>query len=133
MVLHPHVAKNLGVPVSLHAYRALNAVFYSYPYLGVTMKSVITSLMIVSAALTLSACSEELTAQAKKAATEVATEANKAAAGVATEANKAATQKIEEAKNDAIGQLKELKAGTEAKKEEKGAQADSKTTEEKTK
>ena len=26
----PHVAKNLGLPVSLHAYRALNSVFYSY-------------------------------------------------------------------------------------------------------
>lgn len=122
MVLQPHVAKKPGVPVSLHAYRALNSVVYSYPYLGVTMKSVITSLMIVSAALTLSACSEELTAQAKKAAAEVA-----------TEANKAATQKIEEAKNDALGQLKELKGGTEAKKEEQGAQADSKNSEEKAK
>ena len=84
----------------------------------IPMKSVITSLMIVFAELTLSACSENLTAQAKKAAAEVA-----------AEANKAATKKIEEAKNDAIGQLKELKGGTEAEKEEKGAQADSKTSE----
>jgi len=51
--------------------------------------------LFVSTSLALSACSEELTTQAKKAAAEIA-----------VEANKAATQKIEQVKNDAIGQLK---------------------------
>ena len=86
------------------------------------MNSITKSILIVSTALALSACSEELKTQAKKAAAEVA-----------AEANKAATQKIEEAKNDAIGQFKNLKVGTEAKKDDKPAQADSKNSEEKTK
>lgn len=43
------------------------------------MNSITLSLVVVSTALALSACSEELSTQAKKAAAEIAVEANKAA------------------------------------------------------
>lgn len=86
------------------------------------MNSITRYLYIVSTVLALSACSEEITTQAKKAAAEVA-----------AEANKVATKKIEEAKNDAIGQLKNLKIETVPKKDEKTAEADSKNSGEKAK
>ena len=84
------------------------------------MNSITLSLVVVSTALALSACSEELSTQAKKAAAEIA-----------VEANKAATQKIEQVKNDAIGQLKNLKVETEAKKDEKPGEADGRNLSEK--
>ena len=67
------------------------------------MNSTAISLLIVFTSLALSACSEELTTQAKKAAAEIA-----------VEANKAATQKIEQVKNEAVGQLKNLGSSGES-------------------
>lgn len=86
------------------------------------MNSITLSLLAVSTALALTACSEELSTQAKKAAAEIAVEANKAAA-----------QKIEQVKTDALGQLKNLKVKTETKKDEKPGEADGNSSGEKSK
>jgi hypothetical protein len=83
------------------------------------MNSAIKTLLIVVTALALSACSEELTTQAKKAAAEIA-----------VEANKALTQVIVEVKNDTIDQLKNLNAETEAQKIEKPEEAEGKNSDE---
>lgn len=81
------------------------------------MNSITISILIASAALALSACSEELSTQAKKAAAEIAVEANKAAA-----------QKIDQVKTDAVDQLKNLKVETKTKKEENPDEADGKNS-----
>ncbi len=86
------------------------------------MNSITLSLVVVSTVLALSACSEELSTQAKKAAAEIS-----------VEANKAASQKIEQMKTDAVGQLKSLKVETETRKEEKPGEADGKISGEKSK
>ena len=69
----------------------------------------------IAATIALSACSDELATQAKKAAAEIA-----------VEANKAMTEKIEQAKNDAIGQFRELIVAPEAQKQENSGETENK-------
>jgi hypothetical protein len=68
----------------------------------------------------LTACGDDLTAQAKKAAAEIS-----------AEAKKTASQKIEEAKNGTIDQLKQIRVEPSAEKDKKPADSDAKSSSEK--
>lgn len=70
--------------------------------------------------LVLTACGDDLTAQAKKAAAEIT-----------AEAKKTATQKIEEAKNETIDQLKQIRVEPVSEKDKKPADSDAKSASEK--
>jgi hypothetical protein len=84
------------------------------------MNLITRSLLLVSTVLALSACSDELATQAKKAAAEIA-----------AEANKAVTEKIEQSKNEAIGQFRELIVLPETQKKDNTSETENDKSSEK--
>ena len=76
--------------------------------------------VVTFSTLALTACGDDLTAQAKKAAAEIT-----------AEAKKTATQKIEEAKNETIDQIKQIRVEPGSVKDKKPGDPEAKGSGEK--